>query len=249
MQRRSLLLLACLTLASCSGPSRLPELPDRIRVGSDLDNPPFAYLDDAGRPAGRDVEMMRRLAQRMDVKLDWQRMPFEELLPAAERGEVDVLCATLGAAPDRATRFLFTQPYFETVLSVVVRDGAGEPESLAALEGRRVAAGLGTTSEIAVRRRLPGAEVVTENKQQLESAERLTTREVDAIVMDGPAADALVADSGGALRKMRGNLGPERYVLVLPFEQRYLRERLDRALVELAREWPKLDARHGLTRD
>jgi len=249
MQRRHLILLAGLFALSCSGTSVAPEIPQRLRVASDLDNAPFAYVDEAGKPAGRDVEMMRRLARHMGAKLEWERMPFDELLPAVERGDVDVVCATLGTNAGRATRVLFTAPYFETVLAVVVRVGASEPKALMDLAGKRVAAGLGTTSEIAARGRLIEAELVTENKQGLPSAERLTSGEVDAMVMDGPAAKALVEASGGALRVLRGNLGRERYALALPFEKRYLRESLDRSLLALKREWPELNARHGLAQD
>ena len=49
------LLPACTSLAAPTPP---------LRVASDLDNRPFAWVDDAGTPHGRDVEMIQAVAER-----------------------------------------------------------------------------------------------------------------------------------------------------------------------------------------
>jgi polar amino acid transport system substrate-binding protein len=233
-----------LAAAGCAAAPAAPLEP--VVVASDLDNAPFAYVGDDGRPAGRDVEMMERLAAQAGLALSWRRLPFEELLPAAEADEVDVVCATLGRTPERAERVLFTRTYFATAIAVVVRRGPGEPASLAELDGLRVAGAAGTTSERAVRARLPRAAGVFENKGGLDAGARLAAREIDAAAMDAPAAEALAARSGGALRVLPEPLAGEDYALALPKGRAALRDRLDAALLALAAEWPRLDARHGL---
>lgn len=240
-------LLALLFAAACSGPSPAPAAGPPLRVASDLDNPPFAFVDAQGRPAGRDVEMMQAAAARLGRALEWVRLPFDRLLPAVQAGEVDAACATLGATPERDALVDFSVPYFRTALAAVARAGAGEPATLEELAGRRVGAGLGTTSESALRQRLPDALPVLENKSGLPARERLAAREVDALVMDGPAADALVAAAGGALRRLPGTLGPEHYAVALP-PGSPLREPLDRVLraLELDGTQARLDAAHGL---
>jgi polar amino acid transport system substrate-binding protein len=243
------LLPLLLAVGACAAPRAglgAADTAETLVVGSDLDNAPFAYVGANGKPAGRDVEMMAMLAERLGLELEWRRMPFEALLDACERGDVDVVCATLGITPERAERVLFTEPYFSTSIAVVTRAGAGEPQALADLDGRRVAAGAGTTSERAVRSRLPAALGVFENKTGLDAAARLAAREVDAVVLDGPAADALVAASGGRLRRLAEALAAERYALALPPDRPLLRGTLERGLRELDGEWKRLDARHGL---
>lgn len=234
-------------LASCAGTSRSDESPLLV-VASDLDNPPFAFVDDGGNPQGRDVAMMQRIADDMRRRIVWKRMPFAELLPAVERGEVDVVCATLGVTPERAERVAFTLPYFETQLAVVVRVGPGEPRTLSDLAERRVAAGAGTTSERAIRLRLPRAIGVFENKDQLPALERLTSRSVDAAVMDGPAAFALVESSHGALARLQETLGDETYALALPKSRGDLLTAINRALQKLEEQGVlrSLDATHAL---
>jgi ABC-type amino acid transport substrate-binding protein len=219
-----------------------------LRVGSDLDNRPFAWVDERGRPQGRDVEMMTAIAHLLHRRIEWERLPFDKLLPAVQAGEVDVVCATLGVTPERQDLVDFTRPYFETSIAVVVRRGEGEPDSLEALAGKRVSAGTGTTSERAVLRSLPAATGVFENKAGLPTAERLLSREVDAAVMDSPAADALVAASGGRLRRLPDALGEERYALALPRGRDALREQLDHALgvFERAGSQQRWNEKHGL---
>lgn len=229
------ILLLC--LAACTGAPE-PDQPPLI-VASDLDNLPFAGVDDRGRAIGRDVELMEQLAAGLGREVEWRRMPFDQLLPAVERGEVDVVCATLGITAERARRVLFSEPYFDTSITVVVRVGEGEPTSLEELAGKPVSAAAGTTSEDAVRRHLPGAHGVFENKQQLATAERLYAGEVDGAVMDAPAADALVDDSAGRLARLEPDLARERYALALPLDRADLKSQLDR---ELARLGPPQDS-------
>lgn len=237
-------LLVLLLLAACRATATAER--DVVRVASDLDNPPFAFVDAAGRPGGRDVEMMELVAREAGLELEWRRMPFEDLLDAVAQGQVDVVCATIGVTPERARRVDFTQPYFETTQAVLVRTGAGEPRWLSDLAGRRVAASRDTTSGRAARARLGRSELVFESKSGLSPSQRLLAREVDAVVLDRPSADDRARESDGALAVLDEQLAVERYALVVAPERDELRERLDAALAALCDELARLDAEHGL---
>lgn len=241
-----LLLPILLLLGACSSTRADAGGREVVRVASDLDNRPFAWVDEAGRPAGRDVEMMQRLAEACGVEIEWRRMEFGALLGALEAGEADVVCATLGVTPEREARIDFTLPYFETTQAVLVRAGVDEPRWLSELAGRRVAASADTTSGRAARARLGASELVLESKAGLSPAERLLAREVDAVVLDRPAADAHARASDGALAVLEEQLAIERYALAVAPERVDLRERLDAALVELAAEWAGLDRAYAL---
>jgi len=223
---------------SCGVPPEVvpPPPPEPLVVASDLENMPFAGVDEAGRPIGRDIEMMEAVAAHLGRPLHWKRMAFEVLLPAVEDGTVDIVCATVGITAERDARIDFSDPYFSTFIEVVVRKGPGEPRRWADLDGRRVAGGRGTTSERAVRRVLPGAIGVFENKEQLGSRERLVSGEIDGLAMDGPNAAALVAQHEGELTLLLTPLAPERYALVLAEGRTELRRLLDEALTALRRD-------------
>jgi len=247
MTPRRLLRVAAAALLLLSGCAAAPREPAPLLVASDLDNRPFAWLDASGRAQGRDVEMMQALAGRLGRPLVWVQMPFDELLAAAQRGGVDAVCATLGITAERERLVDFSRPYFRTELACVTLARPGAPQGVADLAGRRVGAGLGTTSERALALRAPAARAVLENKAGLPALQRLRSGDVDALVMDGPAADALVASAPGELRRLPEDLGAELYALALPQGSALLAD-LNRALLELEQDGTlaRLDAAHGL---
>tara|TARA_R110002094_G_scaffold72294_1_gene80615 strand:- start:203 stop:982 length:780 start_codon:yes stop_codon:yes gene_type:complete len=241
-----LLVLGALSLGSCQSGSANTRT--SLLIASDLDNMPFAGVAEDGTPIGRDVEMMQRLCERAGFALSWSRMPFDQLLPKVEDGRVDVVCATLGITEERAQRVLFVGPYFHTQIAVVVRTGEGEPRSIIELDQLSVSGAAGTTSQRAIMRHLPGSTGVFENKTGGSARYRLLSREIDAAVMDGPAADALVAQSAGKLRRIVEPLAWERYALALPKTHTEVAARLQQALFEMESngELKELDRRHGL---
>ncbi|MGK0302698.1 MAG: ABC-type amino acid transport substrate-binding protein [Planctomycetota bacterium] len=241
-----LLLVTALLFGSCR--TVVTPRPTLV-VASDLDNMPFAGVAEDGTPIGRDVEMMQRLCERAGFECKWSRMPFDQLLPKVEVGRVDVVCATLGITEERAQRVLFVGPYFDTEIAVVVRVGGREPQSLQDLNRLRVSGAAGTTSQRAIIRHLPGARGVFENKTGGSGLFRLVSREIDAAVMDGPAADKLVTQSDGKLRRLQKPLDRERYALALPKSHAGVAARLQQALSEMqsSGELQILDRRHGLT--
>lgn len=222
--------------------------PPPLIVASDIDNPPFAQIGEDGQPTGREPAMLALLAQALGRPLEFRRVPFDTILSSVRAGFVHVGCATMGVTPERAELVAFSQPYFETTLEVVVREGEGEPRGRDDLAGLRVAAGAGTTSERAARAKLPDAVLVLENKGALGAAERLLTGEVDGIVMDGPNAVALVHESRGTLTTLELPLASERYAMCVRKDDAALLAQLDEALDELRRsgELQRLDVQYGL---
>ncbi len=248
-------LVSLLVALACAQPRQIPAVAtvgDTMRlpltVASDLNNPPFATTNDQGIPYGRDVEMMARIATTLGRPLHWKTMPFEELLESVADSEVDIVCATLGVTPERSRQVLFTRPYFFTELALVVRKGAGEPQSLDDLAGRRVAASEGTTSERAIRLYLTSSTGVFISEGEPSPVEQLLLGEVDALVMDRPAAEILLAQGEGSFQRLPRPIAPEHYALAVRPDAESLRIRLNQALSQLDDEGylAELDRRYGL---
>lgn len=221
---------------------------ETLRVACDFDNAPFAFVTDDGGYDGRDVRMTAALGAELGVTIEWVKLPFEELLPAAERGDVDAVVATVGITEERSKRVLFTRPYFVTRIAALVRVGDGEPSTLAELRGRRVAASPGTSSELALRDHLPDVIAVFDNAAKKKADVRLLEREVDAVIQDGPDADDFAAASGGRLGVIEEAVASERYAIVVSPKRSHWKPRLDAALdaLERKRVLESLDAEHGL---
>jgi ABC-type amino acid transport substrate-binding protein len=246
----SLLLVLPALLEACQGPdaeSAPTRVDDRLIVGCDFANPPFASGAPQA-PVGRDIEMMHRLGEMLRQPVEWQLVPFGELFHRLERGEIDVICATVGITPDREERVLFTRPYFRTRIALVARAGPGEPVNLTQLAGKKVGAAPRTSSERAVRLRLPFSACLPSSKTGSTAGELLLAGELDALAMDGPNAERLVRESGGRMVLLAESLEEERYALAVSKLRPRLRQRLDQAVAALDRQGvlAELDRAHGL---
>jgi polar amino acid transport system substrate-binding protein len=187
-------LLVCF-LASChtptptgSGPGRLEGILEsrELRVGLTGDQPPLNMRNKAGEIIGLEVDLVNMLAESMGLETRLVTMKFAELIPALERGEVDLVISGMTITPERNARVAFVGPYFVSGKSVLTRSGtmtnASSPEELDGPE-RSYASLAGSTSEQFVKKLLPNARLTA--TPDYETA--------IGMVLDG-SVDAMIAD-------------------------------------------------------
>ena len=101
---------------------------DKLIVATYSTSPPLAYVDDAGKLVGFEIDMAQEIAK--DLLGDPEKVEFvvvqsDGRFPAALSGKVDFgLCSTT-IYPDRAVRIAFTRPYLDTGGSIIARKDAG----------------------------------------------------------------------------------------------------------------------------
>ncbi len=116
------------------------ELPTarRIVVGGDEAHAPFEFIDEKGRPAGYNVDLVWAVAREMGLDVEIRLGPWAEMRAALQRGDIDVLGGML-YSPERDQVFDFSQPHTVNYYVSAVRRGSGAPpESLADLEGKTI---------------------------------------------------------------------------------------------------------------
>ncbi|MBW2450459.1 MAG: transporter substrate-binding domain-containing protein [Deltaproteobacteria bacterium] len=100
-----------------SGTSASPVL-DRIQkrgeliVGTMGNMPPLNMTSKDGEIFGLEPDLARLLANAMDVKVKFVTRPFNELLPALQTGEVDMVLSGMTITPERNRKVAFIGPYF-----------------------------------------------------------------------------------------------------------------------------------------
>ncbi|MEJ2167108.1 MAG: transporter substrate-binding domain-containing protein [Desulfobacterales bacterium] len=117
-------ILALIFFAGCaqmqqgtSGTSTSPVL-DRIQlkgqliVGTMGNMPPLNMTSKAGEIFGLEPDLARMLAGAMNVKVRFVTKPFNELLPALQKGEVDMVMSGMTITPERNLKVAFVGPYF-----------------------------------------------------------------------------------------------------------------------------------------
>lgn len=86
-----------------------------LRVGTDPYFPPQEFIDPAqsgqAQYVGSDMELARRIAQRMGVALEIIPLEFTHILEAVAEGECDLVISALSYIPDRASRATLSKGY------------------------------------------------------------------------------------------------------------------------------------------
>ena len=114
---RALFILLCLiSTTSCLTEARAESL-----VVATKEAPPFAMRDADGAWHGVSIELWERVAADLDVEYSFRELPLDDMLPAVQRGEVDLAVAALSVTAEREAMVDFSQPYFLSTFAVAVR--------------------------------------------------------------------------------------------------------------------------------
>jgi polar amino acid transport system substrate-binding protein len=155
-------------------------------VGMAADMPPLNMTLKDGSIAGLEVDLATLMANGIGVKLTLKQMRFNDLLPALEAGQVDLILSGMTMTPLRNTKVAFAGPYFGSGKSILIKEqNAAALRSIATMNSPDVALAAlkGSTSQLFVERLIPKAKLVpTDDYDQ-----------AIALVLDGKV-QAMVAD-------------------------------------------------------
>ncbi|MBN1676306.1 MAG: transporter substrate-binding domain-containing protein [Kiritimatiellae bacterium] len=142
----------------------------------------FYYSDADGRPAGFDVDLMLRFAQRHELALRFVRVAtYKELIPMLLENRADLIAAGMTITADRRATIDFSRPYFSNAQVLVGRRGGPlrGPEDAAL---RKVGYLPGTVYETTIARLAPGKAVPLRDWDAMVQA--LLAGDIDAFVDD-----------------------------------------------------------------
>lgn len=150
-----------------------------IKVGGDLNFPPFEYIDDNGIYTGFNVDITRAIALRGGFEVEFYPMKWEEACEKLKNGEIDVIQG-MKYTMERSKYYDFSEGYLENSQSIFVMENNYEIDSYETLRGNTVAIQEG---DIAINN-LKGMENVNivSTKDQEEAFKKLIDGEVDAII-------------------------------------------------------------------
>lgn len=91
----------------------------KLVVGIQGDNPPWGFIDTAGKQMGIDADMGELFAKELGVTVEFVPLAVANRIPALTTGRVDILFATMGMLPDRAKVVQFSKPYVANIISLI----------------------------------------------------------------------------------------------------------------------------------
>ncbi len=89
-----------------------------VRVGVSLFMP-WTMRSDAGELSGFEVDVARQMAADIGVKPDIKVYDWNDIIPALEKGEIDLIAGGMAITPARALKINFSRPYAESGVVLV----------------------------------------------------------------------------------------------------------------------------------
>lgn len=133
---------------------------------------------------GFDVELMKEVAKRLDLEIEFKETAFDNMLTSVQNGQIDVAANDISVTEDRKEKFAFSKPYKYTYGTAIVRksDLSGI-ESLEDLKGKK-AAGEATTVFMDVAREYGAEDVIYDNATNDQYLRDVSTGRTDVILND-----------------------------------------------------------------
>jgi len=158
---------------------------------------PFEMKDKQGRIIGFDVDIAKKMAKDMGVKLKLVPTAWDGIIPALMTNKCDIIISGMTITQQRNLKVTFPEPYFlvgQTLLVNKKHEGAKSIKDLDK-EGIVVTTKLGTTGEIAAKKLFKKATIKTFDSESAAVQEVLNNR-ADVFIYDKPYNELFMADKG-----------------------------------------------------
>lgn len=169
-----------------------------LRVGMEPGYMPFELTNQKGEIIGFDVDMAKRMAKAMDVKLELVSTAWDGIIPALLTKKFDILMSGMTLTQQRNMKINFAQPYIVIGQTILLRkELAGKVKSYKDLNNSKYTVGskLGTTGEQATKRMIPRGKYISYETEQ-EGVLEAVNGKIDAFIYDMPYNVAAIAQRG-----------------------------------------------------
>ena len=169
-----------------------------LRVGMEPGYMPFEMKDKKGRIIGYDVDMAKKMAKEMGVKLKLVPTSWDGIIAGLLTNKFDIIMSGMTITQQRNLKINFADPYVVVGQTIMIRkELAGKIKSAADLDKPEytVVTKLGVTGEIATKKFFKQAKIITFETESDAASELLNGR-VDGLVYDQPYNILFMSDKG-----------------------------------------------------
>ena len=149
---------------------------------------PWAMKDKQGNLVGFEIDVAKRLAQDMGVKVEFVPTKWSGILPGLLTGKFDIIIGGMGITPERNLKVNFSIPYDYTGMSVVASKKLAKGfKSLSDFNkpGVTIAARIGTTAAAAAKKHVPNANLKLFDDES-QAVQELLNGRVHALIASAP---------------------------------------------------------------
>ena len=226
------LLAMSLIFAGCGSNQKASE-EKVLKVGCNADFAPFEFVaEGSGEYTGFDMDLIRAIGKEMGYKVDIQNINFDGLIPSLEAGNIDVIISGMTITEERAQKVAFSAPYYQSGLTIMVKENNANIKSFKDLEGNTIATQIGTTGATEAKK-VPNANV-KEFNSSADTFMELKIGGVEAVINDRPVNDYYLVQTGSKdFKALPDVLSAEDYGIAVNKKNTELKEKIDKALKAL----------------
>ena len=113
--------MAASLIGGCGSNSTNAPSKNKIVVGTNATFVPFEFKDDKTQDyAGFDIELIRAIGKRINKDVELKNVSFDALIPALNTHDIDVAASGMTITKARSEKVLFSSPYYENALAIVL---------------------------------------------------------------------------------------------------------------------------------
>ena len=160
-----------------------------LRWGADAEGgAPYVYPDPEHpeRLIGFEYELAEKMAAKLGVKAVMVQNQWDQLIPALDRGNFDIILNGLELTVENQQRIAMTRPYYAYAQQLVTRSDTQGLTNLTTLNGHSVGVLSGSVAERLLKEQ-PGTDWKS-YPGNVESFQDLKNRRIDAVALDLPIA-------------------------------------------------------------
>jgi len=158
-----------------------------LRIGQDAGYMPLYGTDERGKRIGFEVDLAKKMAEILGVKLEFVIVNWDGIIPALISGKFDMIFSGMTITPERALKVDFSDPYLTIGQTILynTKSFSNPPtyEELKNIKGLKIAVQLGTTGDIAARRLFSNKKILAFDTMD-EAAFQVATGKADIMVVD-----------------------------------------------------------------
>jgi ABC-type amino acid transport substrate-binding protein len=158
-----------------------------LKIGLDSAAPFPLHSDyNSGVFEGFEVDLMKAIADIMDLELHYEVSLWQNILEKLYKGELDMICSAVTMTPSRKMILEFSKPYLQFQLCAVTNLG-DSLSSISDFKAKRIGIRIATEAEKYVMAQFPG-NLTHHAETNNELYQKLLAGKIDVLIDDSPIA-------------------------------------------------------------
>lgn len=170
-----------------------------VRFATEGAYAPWNFVDDAGKPAGYEIELGNAMCAQAKLTCEWVTNDWDSIIPNLLAGNYDVIMAGMSITEERLQTIDFTQDYFPPDPSLYAAM-TGTELDFANLKGVRIGVQGGTIQASYAEANLADGNTIVAFTTADQAMADLAAGNLDTIFADASYLEPVVAASGGAVQ-------------------------------------------------